>query len=483
MSSHKRQREKRSPSSDDDNENGLVGRADISPPNKRVKSEGEKKVIQILEHLQNLFNLDPLKDSDVEKFNAKAVMKVITQNPHAATLKYKTKYLEEPCYPLHLVICFKSSVNVVDALFRAYPNAIKEKCTLSIGRPVTPLGLACSSGASVEVLSLLLTHHPPSVKEMNEQNQTLLHVGCKFHLSFESLSLLLETYPNAAIQKDEDGHTPLHIACMNDFKLNTLSSLLQTCPEAAIVKDNRGNTPLHIACIYQVSLEVLSLLLETCPEAAKEQSNRGSLPLHHACNIRPLTTETISLLLQKYKAGAVHKNSSGLTPLHIACRHNAPLEVVSLLIKTCPVAAQLKENQGYTPLQLMCWEGEVNYPIFLLLLDVYPAAVLGRDVHGNTLLDHDYLPFVVGNLVYCVGNMIENHTDKAEVKESMEYFIRVDWWKGVSMALNYQPCLVLEIIDSSASSVFPYLLSMVGRSCKMLTLWSIISNKQDFLSS
>eukprot|EP00957_Ditylum_brightwellii_P205799 15345489-Ditylum_brightwellii.AAC.1 len=132
-------------------------------------------------NLFKLLDFNPLNDDfDKQMINADAIIKEARQNPHDVdsmyTFPYRVKY-KCRC-PLHQAIVLGLSVEVVEAL--SSPISIKQTIN-----GATALHFACEHGASLDVVSLLLSSWPDGVKEKNRHGSTALHVACRCKASLD----------------------------------------------------------------------------------------------------------------------------------------------------------------------------------------------------------------------------------------------------------------------------------------------------------
>mmetsp|Transcript_29711 Transcript_29711/g.39528 ORF Transcript_29711/g.39528 Transcript_29711/m.39528 type:complete len:401 (+) Transcript_29711:110-1312(+) len=313
----------------------------------------------------------------------------------------------------------------------------------------------------------------------HDESYLPLHMVIMLGASTDVVELLLNIYPISIAATDCNGNTPLHTACEFQASLEVTSLLLEKFPGAAMEKDFQNNTPLNIACRYRPTLEMISLLINVCPDAIREKSEDGLTPLHSACSYQA-SFEVVSLLLQSWPAGVKEKDNIGMTPLHNSCEFEAPVEVVSLLMEKYPAASREKDRYGRTPLQSACWH---NAPEGVLkrLLEECPSAVKTNDLLMGSLQEYDFENEEARKLVSSVCCIMCDEMSKEAAVEIMTYFIKVNWWGGVCIFLSVHPDVlnVLEINDK----YFPYLLSRVKHPWKLLTIWQLISNKQDLLAT
>uniref|UniRef100_A0A7S4T1H8 Ankyrin repeat protein n=1 Tax=Ditylum brightwellii TaxID=49249 RepID=A0A7S4T1H8_9STRA len=346
-----------------------------------------------------------------EEIDEKAVIKAIQKNPSVARAKYKASYLG-PDFPLYIAIKRGASFGVVNAIFRAYPEAVKEK---------------------------------------NSEDETILHGACRMAAPFEIVSLLWEGWPDAVNRKNRNGQTPLHCACSNHASVESVTFLMEKCPQALAEKEEMaGQTPLHCACTFSVSHEVVSFLLKACPTVVEEKNKFGQTLLHSMCSINgnPASLDTLLLLLKYHPEAVRIKDNDGRMPLHYACKKRVSIDVVTLLLEKNPSAVEEKDIYGETPLHLMC-----KY--------CTPA-------REKMILSH-------------VSCLVSNRLDRSVATKMMRDFIEIKWQGGLILLFELFP-LSVTCLNHIPMSIVPSLLSMMGRHCKILTMSTMMINRQDVLN-
>eukprot|EP00536_Pseudo-nitzschia_multiseries_P013265 jgi/Psemu1/211089/e_gw1.554.7.1 len=183
------------------------------------------------------------------------------------------------CYAL------KASRDTVEAVYDAYPKAIKET-DFWIG---TPYHYAFAYEAPDEIVQFLLQKYPKGVEVVNYYGRTPLHMGALFRAPLRSMELIASKYPQATQIMDKDGYTPLHLACENacgsdNQNVRVIRAILESAGDNSICKslDMLGHTPLHMALMGLAPYEVVELLVASCPETVWTKTTKGELPLEIA---------------------------------------------------------------------------------------------------------------------------------------------------------------------------------------------------------
>jgi len=96
---------------------------------------------------------------------------------------------------------------------------------------MTPLHLACASGASYTVGQYLMQQFPLAIYQVDNEGNTALHHACACpRTDLELFQLLLGVFPAATLMtNDTDDHAPLHVACKHHSqRLEVIQLLMET---------------------------------------------------------------------------------------------------------------------------------------------------------------------------------------------------------------------------------------------------------------
>mmetsp|Transcript_25609 Transcript_25609/g.33943 ORF Transcript_25609/g.33943 Transcript_25609/m.33943 type:complete len:435 (+) Transcript_25609:77-1381(+) len=422
--------------------------------NKSEKHIQDPELLRLLYH--DIFGKKKCQEVD-NNSSTDDFVEFITKNPQVARAKYK--FSEEgrnssssnsnnqnsvwSCYPLHMAVTLGASVEVIDALYRSFPEVIEEKCIFHDLIEFTPLQAACCfQRSSVEVVSFLLEKCPMAIQEKGSHQMTSLHLACFKRASVNMVRLLLDTWPESIRERERFGQLPLHMACGRGASLDVVSLLLEKWPDSIKEKNNDGETPLHLAC-QGGSSETVSLLLNRCPEYISEKDRFGRLPLHIACaNGAPL--DVISILLDRFPESIKEKTIKGKLPLHGAC-HSGKHEIVKTILQKNYSAVKEVDLEGRTP-----------------------SDYFSNSCDAKRIVD----------IVYC---LLWSKTDNRVAKRVMRDCIETKFWDGTKIVLDVYPA-TLQVMDLPVN-VMPTVFSMVDHHCKLLTMWKIISDRQDLVSN
>ena len=327
--------------------------------------------------------------------------------------------------PLFCALENKASVNVVAFLIDQDQEALHLE-SYKLGR--TPLHVAASRGAAIEVLQLLLRQRPEAVQEKDAWGKTPFACACAAVTEYvdedrhQHMTAVLELLmdPTTMIEADRAGMLPLHIACAAGMNVENVELLLDEYPEAICTPDHMGRLPCHAACTNpRITVECLDVLVSAFPEALRTFDKMGSLPLHIAIQ-RKLPVAAILFLIEA-EEGAVRtrEGTTQMYPLHLAARSGADPAILERLADIYPKAIASVDTNGNTIFHLACMQrqltvdlaelllGRCSYdairkvnedqslplhlaaqyraslPVLQLLIDHYPEALLCQDKQGN----------------------------------------------------------------------------------------------------
>jgi ankyrin repeat protein len=291
--------------------------------------------------------------------------------------------------PLHEAAWYSSSVAVVQAILKAYPEAAMAKTDRYVTRGQLPLHLAARNSSSVAVVQALLAANPKAAMATDDVGSTPLHNAARKSSSVAVVQALLAAYPEAAKATNKKGETPAYLAANHNDDAEVKAffasgqhlqatpgqsagermSLLDDdtyyrpdaellpliTPAAARERDASGHTPLHEAAWYSSSVAVVQAILKAYPEAAMAKTDRyvtrGQLPLHLAARNSSSVAVVQALLAANPKA-AMATDDVGSTPLHNAARKSSSVAVVQALLAAYPEAAKATNKKGETPAYL-----------------------------------------------------------------------------------------------------------------------------------
>ena len=148
---------------------------------------------------------------------------------------------ESKLLPLHQICAANPPNSALEAVLNCYPKALNMKET---GYSRLPVHIACHSGASLEMLQILLRDFPESVTE-----------------------------------GDMIGRVPLHYACSNGASLKVVMEIVSASPRCVAIQDMNGWLALHVACRVGAPTPIVNYLLEKNPSSASQATSKRNYPL------------------------------------------------------------------------------------------------------------------------------------------------------------------------------------------------------------
>ena len=278
--------------------------------------------------IYKLLNFDPW--NYAHRFDDDDLCDYVMDNPEPCKIKFEFDGFSGCIYPLSMCYALKASEDTVEAVYDAFPAAIKET-DWWIG---TPYHYAAAYKAPSETVSFLLRKNPKGVEVVNYYGRTPLHLGALFKAPTRSMELLCNKYPLATRIKDKDGYLPLHLACENGAEADVVRLLVNTYPLSVYAPAQYDMTPLHFAVGQSAKLGVVRAILEAAGETSvcKAVDLLGHTPLH--CALMGLAPfDVIEMLVAFCPETVWTKTKKGELPLEIAQRKRAPNEVLQTLEK------------------------------------------------------------------------------------------------------------------------------------------------------
>ena len=96
-----------------------------------------------------------------------------------------------------------------------------------------PLHIACNFGSYFEVIHLLMSAYPDSIKQVNQYGDLPLHVACrKKKSSLELIHLLVRSYYDSFKKNNDDGDLALHLACYFEAFFKVIQFLIREYPDS-----------------------------------------------------------------------------------------------------------------------------------------------------------------------------------------------------------------------------------------------------------
>jgi hypothetical protein len=276
--------------------------------------------------IYKLLNFDPW--NNAHRFDDDDLCDYVLDNPEPCKIKFEFDGFSGCIYPLSMCFALKASQDTVEAVYDAFPAAVKET-DWWIG---TPYHYAAAYKAPAETVKFLLQKNPKGVEVVNYYGRTPLHLGALFKAPAQSMELICNKYPLATRIKDKDGSIPLHMACEHGAESEVVRLLVNTYPLSVYASAQYNMTPLHFAVSHEAKLSVVRAILEAAGEVSvcKAVDLLGHTPLH--CALMGLASfDVVELLVAFCPETVWMKTNKGELPLEIAQRKRAPAEVLQIL--------------------------------------------------------------------------------------------------------------------------------------------------------
>lgn len=114
-------------------------------------------------------------------------------------------------------------------------------------RGMTPLHYACERKPPVEVVYCLIESHPAAVGVRAMPGGALpLHIACTWGASDDVVTALLSADSGTARVTDELGNIALHSACFSGASVAVVSTLLEVHEKGVLARNTQGSRPIDI---------------------------------------------------------------------------------------------------------------------------------------------------------------------------------------------------------------------------------------------
>jgi len=95
-------------------------------------------------------------------------------------------------------------------------------------------------------VQLLVDTWPEGLQQKRSDGCTPLHLACSNNASLDVVSVLLDGWPAALIERSNDGNTPLHVVYQRQTSLDVLSLLCRSWPDAVQLKRTKDGAHLYM---------------------------------------------------------------------------------------------------------------------------------------------------------------------------------------------------------------------------------------------
>eukprot|EP01031_Cornospumella_fuschlensis_P042990 gene42990-52541_t len=184
-------------------------------------------------------------------------------------------------------VCICTNSSIYDALKSKLPafevmrvmQQAPEACQYVDSQGNTPLHIAASFVASIEILQSLLRYYPGGVKKFNKQGQLPLHRAAAMNNAIKVVALLMKAYPEALEIADNEGNLPVHYAsAFNNVFILKLCLKRSKYLFTTAVNNNEGYLPIHMCALHNSTCDKARLLIKYNPYALHMRSKHNDLP-------------------------------------------------------------------------------------------------------------------------------------------------------------------------------------------------------------
>ena len=326
-----------------------------------------------------------------------------------------------------LVFKYKAPLYIIKTLLNVLPNP--GKIIGDNGQYL--LHMACSFGASIEVVQILYETNPTIISTSDDYGNLPLHLACKTNSSSQVIDFLIEKYTVALQIQNSHYHTPLHLACSNKYSsVDTIRKLITMYPKATKSGDINGELPIHLECCKEeIVLENLKALLNANPNSIWAENIYGITPsyncnsndenkFHHLikqCIVQGLSVNLIKLLSKNFMSTAGSWcDEDGNSLLHHECmktRMDISPDIITFLVTLAPENCNLYNNDGFSPKDLLsnvamnkdetgmillhhiARSKYVTAKVIEFVVDAYPSGIFTPDNNGMLPFHHALLNF------------------------------------------------------------------------------------------
>lgn len=237
-----------------------------------------------------------------------------------------------------------------------------------------PLHWACSGGAPVDVVRVLLRAYSKAVRRVDSQGSTALHFACHYGTSVQVAELLLQAYPRAAHKVDRLGRTALLHAVHKGGNLDLLQTMVKANPQSVMMQlPTTGHTPLYVAWA--------AVLRDHQGNRFGTRGVVGSKKWEKAVFLLSVASDGI----QEQKK----KNRQNLLLSAIKLFPRLPKGALELVVRACPEQSKKRDPvTGQFPLALAASviPRECSNAVLEVLLETYPQASKALDTKGRSAL-------------------------------------------------------------------------------------------------
>jgi hypothetical protein len=341
--------------------------------------------------LTELLDIDPQDSNSIKNPASEASIHLLIRVTHGDIFKKKYTFdkLGVEGYPLVPLCLLGASVDLLKAVYSAYPAAIGDVVPEMIENKTAFKSLKRLVDEEPDALATL--KEAGVLKETDLSGRTLLHRAIRDKVDKKVIRfLILVSSASLKIKSNEYGWTPFLQLCAtkSSSTLDLMKLFIENYPDVLQDKSTTiNNSPLHLAICNLQPLPVVKFLLEKMGnDALMEKTDFGETPLRVVCTNENASHSIIKYLLEAQPAALYVRNPADNDPLNGACRYHSPELVESIIDKYPDVLKQEYFTCKWNLLQVGAYNGWRVEIMQLLVAKMGHDALEIRDGKGWTLL-------------------------------------------------------------------------------------------------
>jgi len=169
----------------------------------------------------------------------------VTSYPSSVGIETMGCQLSSTSNYLHSALSNKASSEDVGRILKLYP---KSPVTVKDADGTLPLHIALRTDASLDIIQMIFEAYPEAVQETDFYGDLPLHIALKIGAHPNIVLMLCERYPEATKVQNKSEDSPLHISLDKRSSSDVINYLFEKYSEAVQIKNfNNGDLPLHLA--------------------------------------------------------------------------------------------------------------------------------------------------------------------------------------------------------------------------------------------
>lgn len=201
---------------------------------------------------------------------------------------------------------------------------------------------ALESGASFEVIKLMIEIAPYIINSKDSNGWNLLHCACYYNASPEIVRFIIRKALPKIWLPSESGMNALHLACRHNTHVEVAKIIICEAPvDVCASRDAEGWSPLHLALHFDLAVELIQLIIEKIPrEIFFSKNNEEYDSFHYLCE-HTESEKIVHLIMKKSTSIILEaiKNNSNLLQL-VSKDLRADENLAKAVIESHPLALE-----------------------------------------------------------------------------------------------------------------------------------------------